>query len=186
MKKIISVAVLLISLVATSSCDKEETLEKEGWSSLSKESGNSGANRFRVSPERAITILSDFMDQMNGQLRSGGRLIRNVEAIRPSDVGLRLSNLRSGSDGERTSDLENVVSALDTLMYVVNFENEEGFALMAADERTSPIFAIIDEGSFSLSNPLHKHDTDNSFAIFVLIITYGTNTYSKNLIGCSK
>jgi len=43
-----------------------------------------------------------------------------------------------------------------------------------------------DVGSFSLSNPLHKHDTDNSFAIFVLIITYGTNTYSKNLIGVDK
>lgn len=152
MKKIIYVAVLLVSLVAISSCSKEDTLGKEGkrWAPLSEESGNNRVNRFRISPERAISTLSDFMDQMNGQLRSGGRLIQNVEAIRPSDVGLRLSNLRSGSDEGKTSGMENVISALDTLMYVVNFENEEGFALMAADERTSPIFAIIDEGSFSL------------------------------------
>lgn len=37
----------------------------------------------------------------------------------------------------------------DTIMYAVDFGNNSGFALIAADKRIEPILAIIDEGAFN-------------------------------------
>lgn len=47
--------------------------------------------------------------------------------------------------------------ANDTLLYIVNFENNEGFAVVSASNTTEPLFGIADEGNFDLaqaaSNP---------------------------------
>lgn len=41
--------------------------------------------------------------------------------------------------------------ANDTLLYIVNFENNEGFAVVSASNATEPLFGIADEGNFDLA-----------------------------------
>ena len=38
--------------------------------------------------------------------------------------------------------------SIDTLLYFVNFADNQGFAVVAADKRTSPILALIDKGNY--------------------------------------
>ncbi len=54
---------------------------------------------------------------------------------------------------------------IDTLMYAINFADNQGFALVAADKRTSPVLAIIDEGSFNVDSL--SEDKDEGFLAFI-------------------
>lgn len=42
--------------------------------------------------------------------------------------------------------------ASDTLAYVINYEDDEGFAIMSADNRVYPLLAFNDKGNFNLAN----------------------------------
>lgn len=42
--------------------------------------------------------------------------------------------------------------AIDTLFYLINFEDEQGFALVAADERNTNVFMMAEEGSLDVDN----------------------------------
>lgn len=52
-------------------------------------------------------------------------------------------------------------------MYVVNFSNDNGFVLVAADKRTEPIFAIIDEGNFNFEL-LSEEDNDMFLTFWIM------------------
>lgn len=55
-------------------------------------------------------------------------------------------------------------SDMDTLLYVVNFENEAGFAILAADERTPEVvLGLGDSGTIEIGGPV---DIDDSRPIF--------------------
>ena len=43
---------------------------------------------------------------------------------------------------EATADVED-------LLYIVNFENEAGYAILGADDRLEPVYAVVDEGSLT-------------------------------------
>lgn len=168
MKRMFYAAVVLVAFFAASSCSKEEITEREGRQKrlLSAEEKDGGTNKYRISPENAKETLLDFIDQMEGQLRSGGeeRSIQNVEFMRLSDVVHRSAEIHLKSGGEEGSGIRTSLSSvLDSLIYIINFKNEKGFAFMGADKRTSPIFAIIDEGKFSLE----KLKENPGFVIFL-------------------
>lgn len=59
--------------------------------------------------------------------------ISTLSVITKSDVG------RSGINP----------SVNDTLFYIFDFDDSKGYAIMAADDRTTPIYAIVDNGSFN-------------------------------------
>lgn len=42
----------------------------------------------------------------------------------------------------------------DTLMYLINYDNEEGFALLSADKRTESLFAVSNKGHLSLNDTI--------------------------------
>lgn len=44
--------------------------------------------------------------------------------------------------------------ATEPLVYVFNFENEEGFALISGDRRTTPVLAITESGSLNPDEPV--------------------------------
>lgn len=54
---------------------------------------------------------------------------------------------------------------IDTLLYAINFAGNRGFALVAADKRTSSILAVIDEGSFSIDSL--NENKDEEFLMFL-------------------
>lgn len=114
---------------------------------------------FKVSPEEAKTELGDFLEQLNSsdtKTRSIGQLeIADVFPIRKG-----VHTRAASSDEPGSEDVE-----IDTLMYAINFLDNRGFALVAADKRTTPILAVIDEGSFSVDSL--QEGTDEGFLSFV-------------------
>ena len=98
-------------------------------------------NPYKVSVDEAKEIALNFMKTFQktsaASTRSAGVLIENVEVIKVNKVATRSAGL-----GNR----------MDTLLYAVNFSNNNGYALVGADRRTEPIFGIIDQGSFSDEN----------------------------------
>ena len=50
-------------------------------------------------------------------------------------------------------------------MYIVNFEYEKGFMLVAADKRTEPVLALIEEGNYSFED-LRK-EKNEGFLMFL-------------------
>lgn len=70
------------------------------------------------------------------------RSVSNVEIIRRADMAscLPQSNIK----------VYNAENGDDTLLYVVNFANNQGFTILSQDRRV-PILAIADDGNFELS-----------------------------------
>lgn len=95
-------------------------------------------NPYKVSIDEAKDIALNFMKTFQKTLtastRSVGISIENVEVVKVNKAATRSAGIENG---------------MDTLLYAVNFSNNNGYALVGADRRTEPIFGIIDNGSFS-------------------------------------
>ena len=120
---------------------------------------------YKVTQEEAQSIVQGFVDEMSfiSSTRSANEMshkeISSVYALRKN-----LIQTRSGADSN------DFPIDLDTLMYVVNFSNDNGFVLVAADKRTEPIFAIIDEGNFNFEL-LSEEDND----MFLTFLNFSGN-----------
>lgn len=86
----------------------------------------------KISEQQALNTLRNCMAGTSPS-RSADMDIANINAITAHDLNIK-------------SDITS-----DTLFYVVNFADSSGYALLAADDRTTPIYAIIDNGSFQKS-----------------------------------
>ena len=83
---------------------------------------------------------------------------------------LRSDFIRTRTEGS------NIPIGIDTLIYVVNFSNNNGFVLVAADKRTEPIFAIIEEGNFSFEQ-LEKEEND----MFLTFLDHAISTELEDI-----
>lgn len=99
---------------------------------------------FSITPDEAAGIALDFATAMREgeQTRTGANEVLSVHNVQP---------LRNGNITTR-SEISGTEISIDTLLYVVNFSDEQGFALVAADKRTTPIYAIADSGSLDFDN----------------------------------
>ena len=118
-----------------------------------------GTESFKISPEEAQAELASFMAELEGtgshKLGVAPKRFAKVRALR------RDMHVRSiGLDDPEVEDID-----IDTLMYAINFADNQGFALVAADRRTSPILAIVDEGNFHPDSL--TEDADEGFLSFV-------------------
>lgn len=128
MKKQILSLVLLLFLFSCNSDNLDFSTEK-------KEIAQIESVGFKVSPEEAIERLNYFIN--DGQSRTSQKInIQNIEALTKAKCKTR----------SFTTDTP------DTLMYVVNLTDNKGFALMSADKRTAPIFALVEKGSYSFED----------------------------------
>ncbi|MBD5230976.1 MAG: hypothetical protein HDS66_02305 [Bacteroidales bacterium] len=93
-------------------------------------------NDNRISPEEAIASAQHCVEMIAPtQTRtSKERQVKSLEVVGRSNILTR--------SGEK----------LDTLMYIINFEDEAGFAIMSADRRALPVYAISDEGRFEITD----------------------------------
>lgn len=113
---------------------------------------------YKVTPTEAQEFVQNFIDitGVDTQTRNGGgSLGRDI-----SHIGVLRNSLADIRSQETSSSVE-----LDTLMYVVNFTNNNGFVLVAADKRTEPIFAFIDEGNLDFEK---LEDVDNEMFLSFL------------------
>lgn len=95
-------------------------------------------NPYKVSLDEAKDIALQFAGTMqkvpNASTRGIKVGVESVEVIQVNKATTRGSDMTNG---------------IDTLLYAVNFSDNNGYALVGADKRTEPIFGITDNGSFS-------------------------------------
>ena len=94
-----------------------------------------------VPVEQALEDLQGLLEAIDAPAedgavtRSGGiRRVKNVTTVSPEALS------PGGTRSEATADVED-------LLYIVNFENEAGYAILGADDRLEPVYAVVDEGS---------------------------------------
>ncbi len=133
------VAILIMSFIMIACNNEDGIIPIKG-------SEESTAITYKLSPDEAVTILADFLsakeeyNQSRSMSSQEERSVLNIEAIRNASL-----NSRAISE-------PNISLNIDTLLYIVNFENDKGFAIVAADKRTEPIIALVDTGSFSFDD----------------------------------
>jgi hypothetical protein len=98
---------------------------------------------FKVSEDEAKQTLISFLDQFdsnsNGVRSTSQRTIKDIQAYKVTPT------LRSSSD----FDYE-IPDDVETLFYLINFNDDQGFGIVSGDKRTTPVLAVIDEGGLSL------------------------------------
>lgn len=141
---------MLLLTVLFAACTKEEPVERAGTRTT---------ENHRVSVEEALDELNAVLSFTDPQTR--GRDSRRVGTVEP------VVSYKSGATRS--------MSAADTLMYLVNFDNEQGFAFLGADDRIDGVLALIDAGSLSMDDYLSKsylEDLGTDFDIFGSVEAY--------------
>ncbi len=88
----------------------------------------------RVSVKDALRQLDNVLDILDTPTRGEKRTVKEVLAHSPKRT-------RSGGSN----------SIPDTLLYIVNFDDDQGYAILAADSRLEPVLALIDCGVYEPS-----------------------------------
>lgn len=138
MKKIIF---YMMTFCALMSCqDNENVLD---------ETVNINKRTHAISIDEALANLHAFMNDSTETRSSGSdRIVKSIKPVKISMIQTRST--------QEISDCENVV-------YVANFENEEGYAILAADDRVeADVIAITDEGNISDATIYEAVDLINS------------------------
>ena len=110
-----------VIMLAACSTDNEQTV---------KEVKSFPKNSFKVSEEEAIERLEKMLNIFTPATRGKKRTIKEIiPHIKPQTRSY-------------TAEIP------DTMYYYVNFDNNDGYAIVAADERAIPILALIDTGNY--------------------------------------
>ena len=94
--------------------------------------------RHAVPIDQALEELDDLLGVIDGQgTRAGGlRTVAQVQTLHAQALPLTRS---AGESGEQPGEL----------LYVVNFEEDAGYAVLGADDRLPAVLAVTDEGSLT-------------------------------------
>lgn len=94
---------------------------------------------YHVPREKALAELNSFLADVDANNTTRGGKIRQIKDVTPI-LDDKFQNATRVSEDE-------AAAAIDTLLYMVNFEDEEGYAVLSAVDFLAPIIAVIDEGS---------------------------------------
>lgn len=92
------------------------------------------ADTHRVRLSKALEIAAEKVGSLDGETRSTPRVVKSTE-------------LYIAKHATRSGESSNEVS-----FYIINYEDNGGFALVSTDSRTTPIYAYSDRGSLSASD----------------------------------
>lgn len=120
---------------------------------------NNSVQSFKVTEEEALATLEDFLSCFSNTAPT------KADFALASKIPSEIKAIRSQKIFTKTTDEYSYENGIDTLMYVINFRDQHGFAILAADRRTEPILAIIDEGCFD-ENHLQE-GKDDGFLLFL-------------------
>ena len=148
------IALLAISFVACENIESE--IESAGQNDILAMFAENNSE-YAVSPTEALSALEEFLSVIDGQsgvLRSSGksRTIKSVETIyQKKDNSLR------------------AVTTQQPMLYVVDFENDEGYAVLAADTRIkSPVVALVEEGNSKTEEEWEPYDSQIDYGYELL------------------
>lgn len=108
------------------------------------------SNPFRISEEEALSSLrSVAKDLYSSDLRSSSQdKLAEIVRLIPSSLSPVLFSSSQMRVGENLKTMN-----VDTMIYIVNFSERRGFAILAADRRLgTPILAVTDSGSIARSD----------------------------------
>ena len=106
-------------------------------------------NPYSISEESALAYLADFLADSEPDSRSGKRI--SVKSIKP----IKYNRVASRTQQDNV-DCEN-------LLYVSNFEDNQGYAILAGDERISDkIIAVTDTGNLDNNEIIAVLDEDRA------------------------
>lgn len=124
MKKVLTISVCAAMMFACTNEGDDFTSETV------KESNQQVENKYHITQEQAVNTLMKII-ACEAPTRASLDFIENVKPIVSSGL------TRADAGG------------MDTACYVVNFKENKGFAIMSADTRTEPIYAILDNGNYN-------------------------------------
>ena len=124
---------LLVALFAITSCNYSDELLVLNSTEQTEEAIING----KVPFTRAISN-ADFVFKNIDGASSKNRKVKSVDVLTKSNNNSKIICTRSSSLNEDDK----------PLAYVVNYENNEGFAILAADTKLPPVISIGDEGNF--------------------------------------
>lgn len=123
MKRLLLFSLPVAFLLASCSQESEPTI---------KEKENPSASSTRVSLEDALKAAEQMFEGLEGDVtRAASRKVKSVETI--------------GAEATRSSES-------DALYYVVNYDDNAGFAVLGADTRLDDVYAISEEGSLNMND----------------------------------
>lgn len=123
----------LVTAVLLSACEKSVSEESVYLSDTSLEK----QCPYIVSQEEAIEEVNNLLNIIDENSTRGVHDRRSIESV--DLIHQDISPVRAESDNFSFEGI-----------YVISFANDEGFALASADSRTTPVFCIVDKGTFSL------------------------------------
>lgn len=136
---VMAVGVLAFAVSCTKSADLTADVDTESVAD----------SQFSVSEEEAIAMLSKDLDAIYGESdqtrTASARRIKNIQGVKLNRAAL---STRS----------ESIPDDVEDLLYVVEFEDGQGSAVLGADKRVEPVFAILDK------TVLTAQDIENSIA----------------------
>lgn len=105
-----------------------------------------------------LTYMLNTMDSVSQKTRgySASRKIKNIDVVRNTISGTR-------SNG------------IDTLLFLVNFEDEKGYAILGANDNYSDVIAIVDNGNLSVNEflfPQYNSDEVEAHFLYEHIFNY--------------
>lgn len=101
-----------------------------------------------VPVDRALMELDGLLEQIDGGgTRAGGeRAVATVETL--SGAAFVQTTTRAGFSTRAEADTPDFADAAE-LLYVVNFKDDAGYAILGADDRMASVYAITDQGSLT-------------------------------------
>lgn len=114
------------------SCSND--LDEVGATKVAPNGSGNAESKYAVSVEEALSHLAHALQPSEDEVTRSDYAERRIGAVRPVKAGEVFAATRAES-----------LPDVGDLFYLVEFENGEGSAVLAADRRMSPIYAILDE-----------------------------------------
>jgi hypothetical protein len=133
MKKLSIIAALVMAGCCLAGCVSNQDMPA---APVAETNTDSGTNPYRISEEEALANLDAFFaanSSGNTRTSSPAPRVKNL-------IGIRNHEKATRGEAEDTT----------MLLYVANFENQQGFALLAADKRVdTPVIGVSEQGEIS-------------------------------------
>lgn len=125
-------------------------------------------NNTNLGVQKIINDATEFIESLNSSnTRSSPRIVDEIEAITTNDLFEKPYSRSSVSD---------------TLLYLINYKEDKGFALMGANNKLHRIYAISDEGNLHFSDTIEN----KGLAIFFDGVKYEVQNKLSNNSGPHK
>ena len=125
---------LIVMAMFAVSCHNEITEPKV----VGQPSVDDPVSIYAISEEEAIENLNEFLVAFEGEdTRASSRVVKSIEPVKLDNI----CGTRASSNVD-----------IDNLLYIVEFEDGQGSAVLGADRRLTPVYAVLDESVLTADN----------------------------------